>query len=188
MDTRSFNKRAQPNAANATPDKDDNVKGKLRRVTRGDWIVWRLTGSRRLLIVDNAHKATLAAIRGFFDFYDATGCPVALVGNPELMDLIVNSDQRFSRVGIREDLSIANPERLVKHMIAKVAPDSGEALIEACVKVASNQGHYRAVGKQLSLAAKMIDGALAQGDLHLTGWLLLWLYRHPSTRAAPAAP
>ena len=171
MDFRRGNARRKTAAAAPAPtpggdaasEETEKAREKRRRQSRGEYLVEMLTGSRRLLIIDNAHKATIGAIRWVFDFYDATRCPVALVGNPELMELIVDSDQRFSRVGIRQDLAIANPEKLVRHMIAKVAPDSGESLIEPCIKVATNQGHYRAVSKQLSLAAKMMEGAIAQG-------------------------
>lgn len=149
--------------SDASVEGSEKAREKRRRQSRGEYLVEKLNGSRRLVIIDNAHKATAGAIRWVFDFYDATRCPVALVGNPELMDLIVDSDQRFSRVGIRQDLRIANPENLVRHMINKVAPHSGDSLVEPCIKVASNQGHYRAVSKQLSLAAKIMEGQSTRG-------------------------
>ena len=152
-----------PAQSEVAGEKSEKSREKRRRQSRGEYLVEVLRNSRRLLMFDNAHKATVSAIRWVFDFYDATRCPTTLIGNPELMDLIEGNDQLFSRVGIRQDLAIANPEKLVRHMIAKVAPDSGDQLLEPCIKVASNHGHYRAVGKQLSLAAKMMDGALAQG-------------------------
>jgi hypothetical protein len=42
-------------------------------------------------------------------------------------------------------------------LIASFAPRSGEELIEACKHVAGEQGHYRAVRKQLMLTSAMME-------------------------------
>lgn len=142
------------------PDDGQGVKLTTRTRVRSkmEFLAIQLAGSRRLIIVDNAHKMTPAAAQRLFDFHDATECPLALIGNPELMTVIEASDQRFSRVGIREDLTpIPNPDRLVRHLIASFAPRSGEELVDACKHVASEQGHYRAVKKQLMLTQAMMQ-------------------------------
>lgn len=125
---------------------------------RGDWIARQLAGSDRTLIIDNAHKLTRPAIQCLFDLWDEIRCPIAFVGNPELMDKIEDNDQRFSRIGYRVRVKARVARDLVCHQIAELAPASGSELIERCAEVAESAGHFRAVEKRLQLAVQIKEG------------------------------
>jgi len=119
---------------------------------RGDFLVERFTGSRRLLIIDNAHRMTSGARQWIFDFHDATGCPLALIGNPEILDAIRENDQQFSRVGLRREIKGAAPAEDVRKLIAIHWPEADGHLGHHATTVIKNQGHLRALKKQLLLA------------------------------------
>lgn len=82
-----------------------------RRVGMRDLIVQALIGTKRLLIVDEAHLAGLDVLNAARQLYDETGCPVLLVGLPALGRMLKsgrNDDARgatlYSRIGICRDL------------------------------------------------------------------------------------
>jgi DNA transposition AAA+ family ATPase len=124
---------------------------------RAEFIVSKLRGSNRLLIVDNAHKATAAGLEWLFDLHDETRIPIALVGNEEVIRPIQANDQRFSRVGLKQPVTVSKPRALVKHLVQSVAPQflgQVETLLE---QVAEQHGRFRAVTKGLSLSATLAE-------------------------------
>jgi DNA transposition AAA+ family ATPase len=124
---------------------------------RAEFIVSKLRGSNRLLIVDNAHKATAAGLEWLFDLHDETRIPIALVGNEEVIRPIQANDQRFSRVGLKQPVTVTKPRALVKHLVQSVAPQflgQVETLLE---QVAEQHGRFRAVTKGLSLSATLAE-------------------------------
>jgi DNA transposition AAA+ family ATPase len=127
---------------------------KRNRESRGEYLAARFRGSRRLIVADNAHKLTAGARRWLFDFHDFTGCPVALVGNPELLDAIRQNDQQFSRVGLRREIRGGKPADDAASMLRLHWPEAGEdgELLALAVVVIREQGHVRALHKQLELA------------------------------------
>ncbi len=135
--------------------------GKSRRVLN---TVRNLRGSERLIIVDDAHKLTRPALQWWFDFHDATLCPIAFVGTFELLDKLEDDPQRFSRVGLHFEIRNADvgvDRSLLKHMVKQIIPNAnGEAneLIDLCEQVAKEHGHYRAVHKQLKVAVELKSG------------------------------
>jgi DNA transposition AAA+ family ATPase len=128
------------------------------RTKRSIFITSKLRGSDRLLIVDDAHKLTRPALQYLFDLYDETHCPIGLVGTYELEDLLKDDAQRFSRTGLRWELTPEDPTVLIKHMILNLCGEVGNdlpELIELCHQVATKHGHFRSVHKQLKLAAEL---------------------------------
>lgn len=127
------------------------------RTRRAEWLVQKLRNSDRLIIVDDAHKLTQPALQWIFDFHEATGCPVALVGTPALEAKLRSDSQRFSRVGLKKPLSTKKRRALIEHLIGSLVgnvSDSEEAeLAGLCDQVAAQHGHFRSVAKQLKLAA-----------------------------------
>lgn len=136
--------------------------GKTRRVLN---TVRNLRGSERLIIVDDAHKLTRPALQWWFDFHDATLCPIAFVGTFELLDKLEDDPQRFSRVGLHFEIRNADAgvdRALLKHMIKQIAPKcDGESteLVDLCEQVAKEHGHYRSVHKQLKVAVEVKLGS-----------------------------
>lgn len=128
------------------------------RTKRATFMSMKLTGSDRLLIVDDAHKLTRPALQWLFDFTDETQTPLALVGTFELEDKVADDAQRFSRIGLRVELVPTNVRDLIKHLIKSHAPglSAGQSdLVDLCEQVANEHGHFRAVHKQLKLMAEL---------------------------------
>lgn len=126
---------------------------------RGEFLVDRLRGSNRLLIVDNAHKATARGIEFLFDLHDETRVPIALVGNPEVLRHVENNDQRFSRIGLKQPVVLTKSSPLIRHLIAQTAPAMAGHVEALCEQVVERRGCARAVQKQLQLAAQIHEGA-----------------------------
>lgn len=124
---------------------------------RSEFIVQRLRGSCRLLIVDNAHKATAAALEWLFDLHDETGIPIALVGNEEVLRPIEANDQRFSRVGLKQPVTAGKTRKLVAHLVNHLAPQLAGKVEDLLDQVADHHGRIRAVGKQTSLAGMLSE-------------------------------
>lgn len=126
--------------------------------SRGAFLAHSLRGSNRLLIIDNAHKLSRKALQWVFDFHDATKCGVVLVGNPEIIEKIEDSDQRFSRVGLNIELKVKDRTPLVRHLVSTIVADAPEELFPLAMKVAEERGHFRALEKQLQLSAELKNG------------------------------
>jgi DNA transposition AAA+ family ATPase len=136
-----------------------------KNTSRGDFVVEKLRGSGRLLVVDNAHKATPAAIEWLFDLHDETGIPIALVGNEEVLRPIEANDQRFSRVGLKQPVPPGRLRPMVKHLVAQVAPALSGQVEHLLEQVADHHGRFRSVTKTASLAAMLSEaGHLAPVD------------------------
>lgn len=132
------------------------------RTKRAVFMVKKLRGTDRLIIVDDAHKLTRPALQWLFDFHEQTGCPIAFVGTLALDDLLEDDAQRFSRVGLHSEIKPTNSRKLIAHLVATLAPDANgetQQLIALCEVVAAQHGHYRSVHKQLKLAAELKEGS-----------------------------
>lgn len=128
--------------------------------SRGDFICSKLRGSNRLVIVDNAHRLHRSAMNWLFDFADDTGCPLALVGNPEILDHIHRYDPSglmMSRVGQYRTLE-CQPGRnreIISSLLLQICPEAEGALEELALIVSEHAGHFRSVRKQALLTMKI---------------------------------
>jgi DNA transposition AAA+ family ATPase len=134
--------------------------GNVRRI---DWVLERLRRSERLLVVDNAHRLSVNGLAWLFDFHDETGCPLALVGNPEVLEAIRKNDQQFSRVGLMREVSLGKKDKLqgnlagiAERMCRRHLNDDGEEIRDLCVRVLSERGYLRALDKHLRLVVEML--------------------------------
>jgi DNA transposition AAA+ family ATPase len=134
--------------------------------SKASFLEQRLTGSKRLIIVDNAHRAQRSALQFLFDMHDATGCPIALVGNPEVLGNIKGNDQMFSRVGIFKDLAtIGRKNRTMddwmktaaRKLLEALMPAADGAVIAMAEEAALEPGHLRTLKKQSILAADLLQ-------------------------------
>lgn len=142
---------------------------------RGDFLVDRMTGSNRLIIVDNAHKLRPSALGWLFDFHDATECPLALVGNPSVLDLIRSNDQWFSRIGLKRELRL-NPSqsrKISEQLVGQIIPEAIEHLRGLAEQVVEHHGHFRALRKQVILARKIRENTPAE-----TPWAMAFRSAH----------
>jgi DNA transposition AAA+ family ATPase len=125
---------------------------------RSEFIVSRLVGGDRALLIDDGHKLTRPALQWFFDLHDATHMPVVIAGTPLLMEKIIDDSQRGSRVGLHFPLESKQPAGLLAHLVKSLVPDAGdetEAIMDLCEQIAAKDGHFRAVHKQLKLAGEL---------------------------------
>lgn len=136
---------------------------------RPQFMVNKLRGSSRLILVDDAHKLSRPALQWFFDFHDATQCPIGLFGTLALLDKLEDDPQRFSRSGYYEEIKCTDAagalivdRSLIKGMVKQLAEGANgdtEELCDLSELVAAEHGHYRSVHKQLKLAAEIKSGA-----------------------------
>lgn len=133
-----------------------------KQTKRAVFLAKKLTGSDRLLIVDDAHKLTRPALQWLFDFADETQIPVAFVGTLELEDKVADDAQRFSRIGVRYEIVPEKPRDLIEHLVRTHAPDANGAFADLCdlaEQVVREHGHYRSANKQLKLAAELKEAS-----------------------------
>jgi len=153
---------------NATTREAGKVEGMVFRSTdhrewkgqtsRFDFLVNRFKGTGRLLIVDNAQRLTMSGRQWIFDFADEAECPVALVGNPEMIDAIRSNDQQFSRIGIHGnyELEACELHAAAMHVTKQVSDDAtAEIISDLTAFIASRDGRLRSVKKTVILAQQL---------------------------------
>jgi len=135
-------------------------------LTRGEFVMERLKNSGRLIIVDNAQRATLSGLRWLLDLHDYAGVPVALIGNPDVLARLDGSDQLSSRIGLRKDIGTtsddwidAAADALVAAMWSKV-PEEVKLLAR---ETARGTGHLRRLVKQLRITIKLCESPAWSG-------------------------
>jgi DNA transposition AAA+ family ATPase len=133
--------------------------GQARRGLAGmSLLAEKLKGSSRPVLVDDAHKATRAALQLGFDFRDATGIPLVLFGDERLIAKLKDDPQRLRRTGLVFRLKIKEPLTLIKHHIAALCGDlegEGREMLALCRQVVDNAGHFGSLQMELSLAARI---------------------------------
>jgi|GEM_PF-1426866 len=140
-----------------------SYSGNVRRIS---WMVQRLSKSRRLIIIDNAQRITSGGLQMVFDFHDATGCPIVLQGNPEVLEKIRKNDQQFSRIGIVREVKLEGHDEVAAELIAQILPECAKDrdLHALAVKVVENRGHLRALRKQLVLTRELMEAKAFAGQ------------------------
>lgn len=130
-------------------------RGWRGNTSKSDFLTDRFRDSNRLVIIDNAHRLTRGARQWVFDFNDDTSCPIALVGNPEILDEIRKNDQEFSRVGYRREVKGESASSDAEMMVEMFWPDARGKLGRLPMQVIRQRGHLRALKKQLLLAREI---------------------------------
>jgi DNA transposition AAA+ family ATPase len=125
------------------------------RTNRSQWLRDKFHHSNRLLIFDNAHLIKKRGWDWIFNFQDATDCPIALVGNPEMVERLKLNDQWFSRIGLNPKIRLTDAESVVDEMIRRFIGKGGDVLQELALQVVETKGHLRALKKQLKLARQI---------------------------------
>ena len=127
-----------------------------------EFLVSKLTGSDRLLIVGDAHKLTKQALQWLVDFWEATLIPIALVGTQQLQGLLMSDPQRFSRIQLWNEIKPEHPRALITHLCKSLMPELDgelEQVVDLGEQIHSHEGLYRAVYKQFKLAEEIRVGA-----------------------------
>lgn len=122
--------------------------------SRFDFLVNHLKGSLRPLLIDNGQRLLGDGLDWIFDFHDATGCPVIIGGNPDIVDKVQNSDQRSSRLGIISEVKLTESEiaRCSKRVATQFSDEKTADEIEDLVAIiAKHDGYLRSVRKEVML-------------------------------------
>jgi DNA transposition AAA+ family ATPase len=130
--------------------------------SRWKWLSEKLRGSKRPILIDNAQRLNASGRAWLFDFQDETGCPIILIGNPEVLAPIKANDQFFSRFGFKTEVALEAKEiSAVAHAVARQNCEFADDLRDLCAIVAKQKGGLRAVKKQCQLAQALHDNGIA---------------------------
>jgi len=135
-------------------------------LTRGEFVMERLKNSGRLIIVDNAQRATLSGLRWLLDLHDYAGVPVALIGNPDVLARLDGSDQLSSRIGLRKDIGTACDDWIdaaADALLAAMWPKAPEEVKLLARETARGTGHLRRLVKQLRITIKLCESPAWSG-------------------------
>lgn len=126
--------------------------------SRSEFVIDRLTGMDWPILVDQAQLLKASGREFLVNLWDATRCPMCLIGNPEILTSFRKNDQHFSRIGIWEKLDLDGKEKAA-HLLVDSVLGAGqpEELYDMATAVASRKdgGYLRALSKQLLLARDM---------------------------------
>lgn len=128
-------------------------------VPTGEWLEQQLRGTERLVIYDDAEFMHITGFRFCFSLHDATGIPMAFIGNREILDTLRRSDSEgklISRVGMVHQVESGDDEEeTARKLIKQFAPESNGELEDEAVNVLTKAGSCRRLRKQLVLAAHL---------------------------------
>lgn len=140
----------------------DMRKWDASKKKKTEFLYNKLNGSERLILIDNAQRLNMSGLRWLFDFHDATGVSVALVGNDDVLERLKGNDQMTSRIGFKQNISDSTgrgewldkaSDRMVAAMWPKAAKEIGLLAREAAHK----DGLLRTLNKQLRIAIRLCE-------------------------------
>lgn len=133
-----------------------------KKITRWEFLVSKFKGSKRPILLDNAHRLNSRGLAWVFDFQDETGCPIILVGNPEIIDLIKTNDQFLSRFGYHTIVHL-DPKEIseLAHRVCGQYFDDADTVRDLTAIIGTKQGGLRSVKKQAILAQALKDNGIA---------------------------
>lgn len=120
---------------------------------KADFMVDRLRGSKRIIIIDNAHKLTRGAREWLIDFHDETKCPMVLMGRTRLLSDLQKDQEQLSYFSLTSEVKFRGDEaKAALKLLEQRDPDAAAELADVATKVASHTGHLRALSNQVELA------------------------------------
>lgn len=146
-----------------------DVSGWDHARSKFEWLVHRFVDSDRPIIVDNAHYLNRRALTLFFNFNDATGCPVILIGNPEILDTIAEDEQLATRIGNVTEVTVSPKEAraIAAQQIRQQLPEAEtemDTIIPLAEVLSEHAGHFRAITKHANMAREIVEGAKLRGS------------------------
>ena len=116
-------------------------------------ILSALKNSNRMIIIDEAHFLRLDGLETLRRIYDATKCPLVLVGNPKIMEIITERNktvtgQFFSRA-VRIALDTKVPMADVKGIVLQNGVTLTDECLQELYRVANMIGALRIMTKLL---------------------------------------
>ena len=151
---------ASPNIANGQAVMNEildiigkNAKGKQAKENA---IKKALNDSNRMIIVDEAHFLTVNGLETLRIIHDATKCPVVLIGNPKIMEMITERNKTITGQFFSRAVRISLDGKVSMDEVERIVNQNGVNLAQECLqelhKVANAIGALRVMTKLLLFA------------------------------------
>ncbi len=128
------------------------------KTKKSEWLIKTLTGTNWPIIVDQAQLLKKSGREFIVNLWDATRCPVCMVGNPEIWTQFKANDQHASRIGLWEKLTLKDTKNAAEHMIdAILGGNQDPALYDLASDISARRGHLRTLYKQLLLTRDLYN-------------------------------
>lgn len=146
-----------------------NKKADGRNKSLEKSLIAALKDSNRMIIIDEAHFLRLDGLETLRHVYDATKCPLVLVGNPKIMEIITEKNktvtgQFFSR-SVRIALDTKVPLEDVQGIVSQSNVDLADGCLQELYKAANMIGALRIMTKLFlfawTIAAKNSQNAIS---------------------------
>ncbi len=138
-----------------------NRSGRCPRSTsRALWLMERLAGTERVLIIDSYHRLTLRGFQFLFDLHDETKVPILLVGNISGLERIEKDTQLYTRVFLKREATWGDSDSTraaawrdaADRLLQRDAPDHAQDIRSLARQVVTEtKGGLRELQKHLIL-------------------------------------
>lgn len=136
-----------------------NKKADGRNKSLEKGIISALKNSNRMIIIDEAHFLRLDGLETIRRIYDATKCPVVLVGNPKIMEIITEKNKTVTGQFFSRSVRIALEHKVPLDDVKGIVLQNGVNLEEECLT-------------ELHKAANMIGALRIMTKLFLFAWTI----------------
>jgi DNA transposition AAA+ family ATPase len=133
---------------------------------RVDFMVERLRGSKRLILLDNAHKLTRGARDWLIDFHDETKCPMVFLGRKGMHEQLERDPDQFSFFGLVSEVKFRGDEAAAANQLLqqRMPAEAAQELEPFAATVAAHPGHLRALASQVDLAIDLQSSPSFRGQ------------------------
>lgn len=125
------------------------AEGRCSRMEK--MIISLLKNTNRAIIIDEAHFLRLEALETLRRIYDATKCPLILVGNPAILEMITERNKSITGQFFSRAVRIALDMKVKMEDVKSIVLQNGVELDEDCLnelyKVANSIGAFRIMVK-----------------------------------------
>lgn len=130
---------------------------------RTTWLVEKLTGADRPLLIDNFHQLSMGALTFLGNLHDATGIPIICAGNPSGLAKARQDEQLYTRIKQAEAATFGAGRtktsalnEAAQALLLRDAPDYIADLIPLAVQVLGQRGTMRALQARVALMNEML--------------------------------
>lgn len=122
-------------------------------------IIGSLKNSNRMIIIDEAHFLRLDGLETLRRIYDATRCPLVLVGNPKIMEIITEKNKTVTGQFFSRSVRIALDTKVPMDDVKGIVLQNGINLADECLQ-------------ELYRTANMIGALRIMTKLFLFAWTI----------------
>lgn len=134
-----------------------NKKADGRNKSLEKSIINTLKNSNRMIIIDEAHFLRLDGLETLRRIYDATKCPVALVGNPKIMEIITEKNKTVTGQFFSRSVRFALETKVSMDDVKGIVLQNGVNMEDECLQ-------------ELYRAANMIGSLRVMTKLFIFAW------------------